>query len=154
MSSTRITTYEPNNSIKKGLFDMFKEVYCELAYNKWLTWQLFKRSFITTGKQSIFGLMWPLVTPLVSIGTFIILNNAKIFSIGDIDVPYPVYALLGMSLWQLFSTGLSQSTQALVAAGSMLTKINFSKKSLIIASSGRVILNFLIQMAVLRQIRL
>lgn len=147
--ANHVTTYVPDNSIKKGLGAMFQEVYHELAYNKWLTWQLFKRSFVSMGKQSVLGLIWPLVTPLISILTFIVLNNAKIFSIGEIEVPYPVYALLGMSVWQLFANGLSQSTQALVMAGAMLTKINFSKKSLIIASSGRVLLSFAIQVALL-----
>ena len=147
--SQKVITYVPDNSIKKGLLQMFKEVYFELAYNKWLTFQLFKRSFLSMGKQSFLGLAWPLLTPLVSIGTFIVLNNAKIFSIGDIDVPYPVYALIGMSLWQLFANGMAQSMQSLSMAGAMLTKINFSKKSLIIASTGKVFLSFVLQTTLL-----
>jgi lipopolysaccharide transport system permease protein len=91
------------------------------------------------------GSFWALILPLISVGAFIILNRSGIFNIGDINVPYPIYAILGMAFWQLFSTGLLASANSLVAVGTMITKINFSKKSMVIASLGRSIVSFLIQ---------
>lgn len=140
-----ITTYEPDNSLKKGFLAMFSEIFDELKENRWLTYQLFKRDFFAVYKQSFIGILWVLIIPLVSVGTFIVLNQSGIFNIGDIDVPYPIYALLGMAFWQLFATGLVAGSNSLVAAGAMITKINFSKKSLVIASSGQSIVTFLIQ---------
>jgi lipopolysaccharide transport system permease protein len=140
-----ITTYEPDNSLKKGYLSIFSEIFNELKKNRWLTYQLFKRDFFALYKQSFIGVFWALIIPLVSVGTFIVLNQSGIFTIGDIDVPYPIYAILGMAFWQLFSTGLVASSNSLVSAGSMITKINFSKKSLVIASIGRSIVSFLIQ---------
>jgi lipopolysaccharide transport system permease protein len=61
-----------------------------------------------------------------SLGTFIVLNQSGIFNIGDIDVPYPIYALLGMAFWQLFATGLVAGSNSLVSAGALITKINIS----------------------------
>ena len=141
-----ITTYEPDNSLKKGYLSIFREVYDEFIKNKWLTYQLFKRDFFALYKQSFIGVLWAFIIPLVSVGTFILLNRSGIFSIGDINVPYPIYAILGMAFWQLFSTGLITSSNSLVKAGSMITKINFSKKSLVIASAGQSIVSFLIQL--------
>jgi lipopolysaccharide transport system permease protein len=140
-----IITYEPDNSLRKGYCSIFSEIFNELKKNRWLTYQLFKRDFLAVYKQSFVGSFWALIIPLVSVGTFIILNRSGIFNIGDIDVPYPIYAILGMAFWQLFSTGLIASANSLVAAGTMITKINFSKKSLVIASLGRSIVSFLIQ---------
>jgi len=140
-----ITTYEPDNSLKRGYLSIFMEIFNELKKNRWLTYQLFKRDFLAVYKQSFVGSFWALIIPLVSVGTFIILNRSGIFNIGDINVPYPIYAILGMAFWQLFSTGLIASANSLLAAGTMLTKINFSKKSLVIASLGRSIVSFLIQ---------
>jgi lipopolysaccharide transport system permease protein len=74
-----------------------------------------------------------------------VLNQSGVFTIGDINVPYPIYAILGMAFWQLFSTGLVVSSNSLIKAGSMIAKINFSKKSLVIASTGQSIVSFLIQ---------
>jgi len=140
-----IKTYEPDNSIKKGYLTIFKEIFSEIRKSRWLTYQLFKRDFFAMYKQSFFGVFWALIIPLVSVGTFIILNQSGIFTFGDIEVPYPIYAVLGMAFWQLFSTGLIASSNSLVKAGSMVVKINFSKKSLVIASSGQSIISFLIQ---------
>jgi len=139
------TTYEPDNSLKKGYLSIFSEIFNELKKNRWLTYQLFKRDFFAVYKQSFIGILWALIIPLVSVGTFIILNRSGIFTIGDINVPYPIYAILGMAFWQLFSTGLVASSNSLVKAGPMIVKINFSKKALVIASTGQSLISFLIQ---------
>ena len=141
-----ITTYEPDNSLKKGYLSIFIEIFNELKKNRWLTYQLFKRDFLAAYKQSLMGIFWALILPLISVGAFIILNRSGIFSIGDIKAPYPIYAILGMAFWQLFSGGLLASSNSLVAAGTMLTKINFSRKSLVIASMGRPFVSFLVQL--------
>jgi len=142
----KITTYEPDNSIKKGFLHIFKEIFHELKMNKWLTYQLFKRDFFALYKQSFVGILWAIIVPLISVVTFIILNRAGVFSIGDIDIPYPLYAILGMSFWQLFSSGLIACTNSLVSAGSMVVKINFSRKSIVIASFGKSVISFLVQL--------
>ncbi len=143
----RITVYEPDNSIKKGYRSVFAEIVNEFRDNYWLTYQLFKRDFFATYKQSFMGIFWAFIIPVVSVGTFIILNRSGLFSVGEINVPYPIYAVLGLSFWQLFSTGLIGSSNSLVRAGSMITQINFSKKSLVIASAGQSLISFLIQLA-------
>lgn len=143
--SSHITTYEPDNSLKKGYLAIFSEIFSELKKNRWLTYQLFKRDFFAVYKQSFIGVLWALIIPIVSVGTFIVLNQAGVFIIGDIGVPFPIFAILGMAFWQLFSAGLITSSNSLVNAGSMIAKINFSKKSLVIASTGQSIVSFLIQ---------
>jgi len=141
----RIVTYESDNSLKKGYFSIFLEIFDEIRYNKWLTFQLFKRDFFGTYKQSFIGIFWAFIMPFFSLGTFILLNRSGIFSIGDIDTPYPIYAMVGISFWQIFSTGLISSSNSLAQAGAMITKINFSKKSLVIASMAKTTVTFLIQ---------
>jgi lipopolysaccharide transport system permease protein len=140
-----IITYEPDNSLKRGYLHIFREIWDEFIKNRWLTLQLFKRDFFSIYKQSFIGVFWAFIMPLISVGTFIILNRSGVFTIGEIDVPYPIYAILGLAYWQLFSTGLVASSNSLVKAGSMIVKINFSKKSLVFASAGQSIVPFLIQ---------
>jgi lipopolysaccharide transport system permease protein len=141
----KMVVYEPDNSIKKGYVLIFREIYREIIDNRWLTYQLFKRDFFATYKQSFFGIFWAILLPIISVGTFIALSRAGIFSIGEIQIPYPIYAILGMAFWQIFSTGIIGSSGALVKAGSMITQINFSKKSLLFASAGQSIVSFIIQ---------
>jgi lipopolysaccharide transport system permease protein len=144
-----IMTYEPDNSIKKGYLSLWKEITKELRENKWLIYQLFKRDFFAIYKQSLIGVFWAFIIPIISIGTFIILNRSGVFQFGEIEVPYPIYAILGMAFWQLFSTGLITASNSLVKAGSMLEKINFSKKSLVLSSAAQSIIPFIVQFVLL-----
>jgi len=140
-----ITTYQPDNTLKNGYFQTFREIYQELIDNKWLMYQLFKRDFSTMYKQSFIGILWIFIIPIINVGIFAMLGRSGIFNFGHITAPYPVFAILGLSLWQLFANGVIACGNALAVAGDMLTRINFSKKSLVIASIGRSVISFLIQ---------
>jgi lipopolysaccharide transport system permease protein len=146
MSET-VKTYEPDNSLKKGYMQVFREIFHEIKVNRWLIYQLFRRDFLTGYRQSFFGILWAFIIPLVSVGTFILLSQSGLLAVGNISSPYPIYALFGLAIWQLFSTGLAAGSSSLVQAGSMISKINFSKKSLVIASMGKTLVAFLIQLA-------
>lgn len=144
----KIVTYEPDNSLKKGYVSIFREIFLDFKENRWLTYQLFRRDFLIIYKQSFIGIFWAIIIPFVSVGTFILLSQSGVLFIGDIDTPYPIYALFGMAFWQLFATGLIAGSNSLVKAGPMIVKINFSKKSLVIASLGQSIVSFLIQFVI------
>jgi lipopolysaccharide transport system permease protein len=139
-----IITYEPDNILRKGCFNIFKEILTEINRNKWLTYQLFRRDFLSSYKQSFLGIIWAIIFPFVSIFIFIALNRSGILNIGDIGVPYSIYALIGIAFWQFFSNGLVACSHSLVNAGPMIIKINFSKKSLVIASIGKAIIPLII----------
>ncbi len=141
-----VTVYQPDNSIRRGYFSIFPDIVREIVDNRWLTLQIFRRDFTAAYKQSMMGIVWAFIIPLFSVGTFVMLNRSGIFNIGELSVPYAIYVVLGMALWQLFSTGLLASSQSLVLAGQMINKINFSRKSLVIASVGQAFVAFLIQL--------
>ena len=140
-----IATYEPDNSLKKGYLSIFGGIASEVKSNGWLTFQLFKRDFFSMYKQSLIGLVWIVLLPLVNMATFLLLSRSGILNLGDIPVPYPIYALLGMTFWQIFATGIQSCGSALTNAGDMILRINFSKKSLVIAAMGKPIISCAIQ---------
>ena len=146
MKNELIRTYEPDNVLKQGYFHIFKEIFTELGRNRWLIYQLFKRDILAIYKQSFFGIFWAVFFPVLSIGTFMLLNRSGLFVVSGISVPYPVVAIIGMSIWQIFSSGLIASSNSLVKAGRMITKINFSKKSLVLASFGQSLIAFIVQL--------
>ena len=96
-------TYEPDNSIKKGYVSIFGEIFREFSVNQWLILQLFKRDFAAMYKQSAIGFLWALIIPMVSVSAFIVLSRSGIFNMGDVTVPYPIFAVLGVAYWQLFT---------------------------------------------------
>lgn len=141
-----ITIYEPDNLLKKGYINIFIEILDEVKRNRWLIYQLFRRDFLSTYKQSFLGIFWAVILPLVSIAVFIALNRSGILNVGNIGVPYSIYALIGIAFWQFFSNGLVACSNSLINAGPMIIKINFSKKSLVIASIGKAVIPFIIHL--------
>ncbi|MFC1510460.1 ABC transporter permease [Candidatus Omnitrophota bacterium] len=141
-----VVTYEPDNSLRSGCFQTFRQIYRELIESRWLTYQLFMRDFTTMYKQSFIGFLWIFIMPVLNVGIFALLGRSGIFNYGDISAPYPVFAILGISLWQVFSSGISSCGYSLNDVGEMILHINFSKKSLVIASIGKSLITFTIQM--------
>jgi len=145
----KIATYEPDNVLKNGYFSVYHQIFSEILSQRWLTLQLFKRDLFSIYKQSFIGIFWAIIIPLVSVGTFLVLNRSGIFTIGETNTPYSIYAILGLTFWQLFSTGLVASSNSMVKAGSMIIKINFSKKSLVLASMGQALVSCVVQLILL-----
>jgi lipopolysaccharide transport system permease protein len=141
----KTVTYEPDNCLKKGYLRIFGEIFNELKSNKWLIYQLFRRDFLTGYRQSLFGVLWAFIVPLISVGGFLLLNQSGLLVIGNVGAPYPIFALFGLAVWQLFSTGVIAGSYSLVSSGYMIAKINFSKKALVIASLGKTLVTFIIQ---------
>lgn len=141
-----VVTYEPDNSTRRGFRFLLAEIVHDVTNNWWLTYQLLRRDFLAAYKQTLVGTIWSIIIPAISVSMFALLNRAGILVVGKTEAPYPIYATLGVVFWQVFSSGILASSNALVNAGSMIVKINCSKKSLILASTGQSILSFFVQL--------
>jgi lipopolysaccharide transport system permease protein len=137
--------YQPDNVLQDGYLSMFGSIYRELASNRWLTLQLFKRDLFALYKQSVVGLSWAVIIPAISVASFVLLRRSGLLTFGELQVPYPLFAILGLAYWQLFATGVIAGADSLVRAGPMIVKINFSRKSLVLASAGQALVSFAIQ---------
>lgn len=145
MKKEEIKIYSSESIYKQGILNIFKNMFKDLLKSRELIWQLFLRDFKTRYKQSLLGWLWIFIMPLITMGTFLLLNMSGVIKIGDIPVPYPIYGLLGFSLWQIFSNGLTILTGSIVVAGSLIDKINFQRETLIFAGMGQIIVDFLIR---------
>lgn len=99
--------------------------------------------------QSVLWVAWAILMPLATVGVFVILNRAGVLEIGEVPVPYPIFALLGLAAWNLFAGGITAASNSIINAGSMVVKINFPKISLVIAAVGQTIINLFIMIVLL-----
>ena len=141
--------YEPDRFVRVGFFASWKEMAISLFQSRELIWRLFVRDFSAKYRQSLLGILWALLNPIITVGIFVFLNRAGILNIGETSVPYPVFALTGVSIYGIFSTGLSVCSNSIIGAGSMVVKINFPKISLVIASMGQSLVDFLVRLALI-----
>jgi len=138
--------YTPDAHLGFG-WRVWREMIGELVRSRELMWRLFVRELSARYRQSLFGYVWAVMPAIVTTITFTYLRGSGTLPIGQTSIPYPAYVLLGMTVWQLFATGLTRTTQSLVNARAIITKINFSRETLVIAAFGESAFNFLIRIA-------
>lgn len=128
-----------------GAFPVLCEMVKEPFHARGLIWRLFVREFSARYKQSILGVAWALLLPVATVGMFVVMNRSGVVAIADVGAPYPLYALIGLNIWSLFASGVSACSTALINAGSMLSKINFPKSSLVFAATGHGFVEFFVR---------
>lgn len=143
-SVKRVTEYTPSGHIGMG-FGAWCEMVQELWESRELTWRLFLRDFSARYRQSLLGYVWAFLPPLIMVATFTWLNRNNILPVGETKLPYPVYVLLGTTVWQLFASGLTGATQSLVGASALITKINFPREVLVLSAFMQSLLEFFVR---------
>jgi lipopolysaccharide transport system permease protein len=78
-------------------------------------------------KQTVIGLAWSVLRPLVTmvVFTFIFGRVAKLTSEGD--SPYPLLVLVGLLPWQFFASSLSEASNSLIGNTNLITKVYFPR---------------------------
>jgi len=147
MSNSTKVIYTADN-FKTSPVKVIGQFFLSIFINRELVLQLFERNFKGRYKQSILGWAWLILGPLVTMGTFLLLNMSGILNIGKIPVPYPIYGLLGVSLWFLFSSGVTSMSTSIISAGSMVSKINFPRETLVFSTMALVLTDFLIRLGI------
>lgn len=135
---------EDANGHHPGL-SITRRMLTEVIEARELIWRLFWRDFLARYRQSALGLAWVILQPLLLVGLFLAMSQAGVFVAGRLDLPYVLYALTGLTLWQVFAGGVSACSVALVDAGSLLGKVNFARSALVLAAFGQAVAEFLIR---------
>ncbi len=98
----------------------------ELAQYSDLFYTLFYRDLRVRYAQTFLGLLWAFLQPAATLVIFILIFG-KAIKVDTGNVPYPLYALSGMTAWAYFSFVLSQSGQSIIGAQEMIKKIYFPR---------------------------
>ncbi len=111
-----------------------------------LAWRLMVRDLSSQYRQSLLGIFWAFVPPIVAALGLTLASNAKILNIGATSLPYPAYVMFSMALWQTFVEALTGPIQAVISAKPMLARINFPREAIILSQLGQVGCNFVIKL--------
>lgn len=116
--------------------------YRELFY--FLAW----RDILVRYKQTVIGIAWALVRPLLTMAVLtIVFNHFAKMSSGD--VPYPIFAFCGLLPWQFFATAFSESGSSLVSNSGMISKVYFPRLVVPVSSVITSFVDFLISAVLL-----
>lgn len=123
----------------------------ELAHYRQLLFGLIWRDLRVRYKQSILGMAWAIVLPLAMmlIFTFVFTRAVKVVSGLDLDMPYPLFAYIGLVPWTFFSASLLGSVNSLVSNRNLVTKVYFPREVFPFSAIGSAFVDFCIAAVVL-----
>lgn len=110
--------------------------------------QLFVRNLMVQYRQSVLGYLWLLLPPLVLALVWTVLGRAQVLRSQALAVPFPVYVLAGVFLWQGFVEALNGPLQQLSAVRHTLAKVRVPHEAYVVAGMGVVVFNLLIRLVV------
>ncbi len=134
--------YLPNQRAHLSHFETWKRMAGTLWHNRELIGQLFRRDFVGSYKESLLGPTWVFLSPIVGVIAWVILRRSGMLNAGNLDIPYPIYVLVGTTMWGLFMGFYSASASTLRAAGSLLMQINFPHEVYLFEQNALQLVNF------------
>ena len=142
--ASSLTIYTPESN-GEGFVSIWRGMFRDLWQCRALAWRLFIRDLAAAYRQSFLGYLWVLLPPVVTTAVFVFLRRANIVNIGDTDIPYIAYVMFGMLIWGIGNGAFNATRGSISAASGLITKINFPREALVLASLGNMLFQTSIQ---------
>jgi lipopolysaccharide transport system permease protein len=138
MKITKISAEQPWWSIEAKEILQFRELFGVFTI----------RDIKVKYKQTVIGVLWAVLQPF---STMIIFSFffGKIAGIDVGDIPYPLFSYAGLTLWTMFTTALSQSSNSLVSNSHLISKVYFPRIIIPVASTIVAYIDYLIALSVM-----
>jgi len=104
--------------------------YRELFY--FLAW----RDILVRYKQTVIGILWALLRPLLIMLVFTIVFG-KLAKLPSEGAPYPILVFAAMLPWQFFANAFSESSNSLIDNANLISKVYFPR--LVIPTSSVIV---------------
>jgi lipopolysaccharide transport system permease protein len=97
-------------------------------------------------KQTVLGVAWALIQPIVTTGIFTFVFG-KLAGMSSGGVPYPLLVMAGLLPWQLFAAALAGSSASLISNGHLISKVYFPRLIIPLCSLSVAVIDFLVVLA-------
>jgi lipopolysaccharide transport system permease protein len=120
----------------------------ELWRHRELIYFLTKRELQIRYKQSVFGIGWAVLQPLVFAFVFALFFGVVLKVDPPGDIPYAVFAVAGVVPWQFTSQAISAGAVSLVQDSDLISKVYFPRLALPISKALGLVLDLVIALGV------
>ena len=140
MSSHRIVVDANKSRFSINLKELldYKDLFLILAY----------RDLRVRYAQTFLGLAWAFVQPAATLLIFTVVFGRAV-KVDTGGIPYPVFAITGMTAWTYFAFVLNQSGNSIIGAQEMVKKIYFPRLVIPLSKALVGFVDFLIAFAIL-----
>lgn len=100
----------------------FKEIWDARELFYYFAWRDIKVKY----KQTLFGFLWAIIQPLAMMGILYFFMSKKVEADG-LKIPYLIYSLSGLIIWNIFSTGVTNAGNSMMQNANIIKKIYFPR---------------------------
>ena len=125
-----------------------REELNDLLHFRDLLYFLVRRDLSLRYKQTLLGAMWAVVQPLMTMVVFSVFLG-RLAGIPSDDIPYPVFAYLGLLPWTYFAGAVTRCSGSLVANATLLGKVYFPRILFPMSAALSALVDYLIAATVL-----
>jgi lipopolysaccharide transport system permease protein len=143
-----LIVYTPQSQLREP-HKFVSAMWRDILAARELAWQLTVREIKVRYRQSLLGVLWAFLPPIATATVFIVLNTSGVLTIETTSIPYPLFALVGTVLWQLFNQSINAPLGMVTRNKSILAKINFPREALILSAVGVLLFDFAISFIIL-----
>lgn len=137
--------YTPESRLRHPVA-LAREMLGAVLASRSLAWQLALRDLRARYRQSLLGVAWAFLPPIVVAAGFTLANRADVIRVGPTDIPYPAYVVFSTSLWQVFVEAMNGPVAGVNAARSMLARVNFPREAIVLAKLVEIGVNLLVKL--------
>lgn len=113
----------------------------ELWRSREVAVRLAQRDLIVRYRQTVLGITWVIMQPLLGAGVFTLVFG-QVADLSSGDIPYFLFSLAGMLVWNVFSGTLARASGAMVGNQSLVSKVFFPRLLVPISSVASVLVDF------------
>lgn len=109
-----------------ALWHDVREALAEQVTYRELLWQMTKRDLLLRYKQTVMGVAWAVFMPLTNTAVFSVIFT-RVAPIA-LEVPYPLFAYIGLVAWNFFASSLRFALISLSSNPQLVTKVYFPRE--------------------------
>jgi lipopolysaccharide transport system permease protein len=126
---------EPTRALSLNVRELWQ--YRELFY--FFTWRDIKVKY----KQTLLGVLWVVLQPVMTVLIFSLFFG-RALKVPSEGIDYPVFVFSGLLLWTVFSSGIANAGNSMVANAQIIKKIYFPRLIIPIAAILVSLFDFLV----------
>lgn len=133
----------------RHLKDVLRAMADGMLHSRYMAYRLCIRDIRAKYTRSMFGAIWDFLDPLVLGSIFYLLMRARVINAGEMPMPYPVFVIYGLLLYQTFCESLTLSVNLMQSSKGLLMHVKMPPEALILSVLFRVLFNSFFRIAVM-----
>lgn len=113
-----------------------------------LIWYMVSSGFRTRYKQTVLGIAWAIINPLITMVVFTVIFG-RLANLPSYNIPYPIFSYSGLVPWTLFVKGMTSSATSIVGSRAILDKIYIPRLTIPLSQVFTGLVDFMLSFTIL-----